>query len=82
MAWVERMDWTPTPEQVEIVLNDSNYGVRMAWLKRMDWTPTPEQIESGLNASSSDVRDAWMERLKKGLEYELVDDEMDLGVSL
>lgn len=72
-----RMDWNPTPQQVENGLNDGTPIIRTIWAGRMDFTPTPEQIERGLTDAYWEVRITWAERmdwkhsesqLRRGLE--------------
>ncbi len=56
------MDWTPTPEQVERGLTDTDGLVRMVWARRTDYTPTVPQVERGITDSDWDVVMEWMQR--------------------
>ena len=83
LAWVRRTGWTPTPEQVEIMLNDSHYDVRETWVRRANFIPTTEQIDAGLRDRSESGRNACMDKLRSGMEGELAEDtQTNLEVSL
>ena len=48
LSWAERMDWTPTPEQVERELTDKEDSVRMIWSGRYDFSPSELQKVTAL----------------------------------
>lgn len=62
IIWLERDDWTPTPEQVADGLRSTDIDIVLAWLNRDDWTPAEEQISMGLSSNDPDIREAWMHK--------------------
>lgn len=55
--------FTPTPEQVELMLTDENAELRRIWSTRTDWISTPSQVDRGVTDDHEGVRLAWSSRV-------------------
>ena len=73
----DNKSWQPTPEQIEIGLNDEKWGVRMEVWCRTDWTPNGSQIDRGLRDPVQDVR---VQVAKVERQLLLVKNETDEGL--
>lgn len=58
VEWAQRLDFTPTPEQIERGLMDRT-PVRCAWAQRLDFTPNTAQVERGLTDHNWEPRQQW-----------------------